>query len=29
VIDGLRPGERVVLHPSDRVADGVRIEPRD
>jgi HlyD family secretion protein len=28
VIDGLKVGERVVLHPSDRVADGVRVEPR-
>ena len=25
---GLEPGERVVLHPSDRVADGVRLEAR-
>jgi HlyD family secretion protein len=24
---GLEAGERVVLHPTDRVADGVRIEP--
>lgn len=29
VLDGLKPGEQVVLHPSDRVADGVRIEARD
>lgn len=28
VIDGLKVGETVVLHPSDRVADGVRIESR-
>ena len=28
VIDGLKVGEQVVLHPSDRVADGVRVEPR-
>lgn len=28
VLDGLKPGEQVVLHPSDRVADGVRIEAR-
>lgn len=29
VLDGLKPGEQVILHPSDRVADGVRIEARD
>jgi HlyD family secretion protein len=29
VLDGLKDGEQVVLHPSDRVHDGVRIEPRD
>ncbi len=29
VTDGLREGDRVVLHPSDRIADGVRIAPRD
>lgn len=28
VLDGLDPGERVVLHPSDRVQDGVRIAER-
>jgi len=28
VIDGLKAGEQVVLHPSDRVHDGVRIAPR-
>jgi HlyD family secretion protein len=28
VTDGLEPGAVVVLHPSDRVADGVRVEPR-
>jgi HlyD family secretion protein len=28
VLDGLAAGERVVLHPSDRVGDGVAIEPR-
>jgi HlyD family secretion protein len=28
VLDGLKPGERVVLHPSDQVNDGVRITPR-
>jgi len=29
VIDGLAAGTRVVLHPSDRVADGVRIRQRE
>jgi len=28
ITDGLAAGERVVLHPSDRIADGVRIEAR-
>ena len=28
VIDGLAAGERVVLHPSDRVFDGVRVQAR-
>jgi len=28
VVDGLKPGEPVILHPSDRVHDGVRVEPR-
>jgi HlyD family secretion protein len=28
VIEGLKPGEQVILHPSDRVHDGVRIAPR-
>ncbi|WP_119167850.1 efflux RND transporter periplasmic adaptor subunit [Algihabitans albus] len=28
IITGLAEGERVVLHPSDRVAEGVRITPR-
>jgi len=26
VKDGLAAGERVVLHPSDRLADGVRVQ---
>ena len=26
---GLGPGTRVVLHPSDRIADGVRVRARD
>jgi HlyD family secretion protein len=29
VVGGLKIGEQVVLHPSDRVADGVRVEPRE
>lgn len=28
IVDGLAEGERVVLHPSDRVVDGVRIVDR-
>lgn len=28
IVDGLREGERIVLHPSDRIADGVRIAER-
>jgi HlyD family secretion protein len=28
IVEGLEPGERVVLHPSDRVADGVRLVER-
>ena len=27
-LDGLEAGERVILHPSDRVEDGVRVRPR-
>jgi HlyD family secretion protein len=29
VIEGLKPGEKVVLHPSDRVTNGVRIGSRE
>ncbi|MBT8446767.1 MAG: HlyD family efflux transporter periplasmic adaptor subunit [Gammaproteobacteria bacterium] len=29
VIDGLAEGERVILSPSDRIADGVRVVARD
>ncbi len=29
VVDGLAAGARVVLHPSDRVADGVRVRQRE
>jgi predicted ABC-type transport system involved in lysophospholipase L1 biosynthesis ATPase subunit len=25
---GLLPGTRVILHPTDRIADGIAIEPR-
>lgn len=28
ILDGLSVGEQVILHPSDRVQDGVRIVPR-
>lgn len=28
VEDGLRPGERVILHPGDAVRDGARVTPR-
>ena len=28
ILAGLESGEQVILHPSDRVADGVRIAPR-
>jgi HlyD family secretion protein len=28
VLEGLRPGERVIVHPADTLADGQRIEPR-
>ena len=27
VLDGLREGDRVVVYPGDKVADGSRIEP--
>jgi HlyD family secretion protein len=29
VLSGLEPSETVIVHPSDRVADGVRVRPRD
>lgn len=29
VFDGLTPGVQVVVHPSDRIADGVRVAQRD
>jgi HlyD family secretion protein len=29
ILDGLEAGDRVIAHPSDRVADGVRIASRD
>lgn len=28
IVDGLAPGDRVISHPSDRVADDVRVAPR-
>ena len=28
IIDGLEPGARVILHPSDRVSDGASVEER-
>lgn len=27
VLEGLQPGERVVLHPGDTIGDGARVEP--
>jgi HlyD family secretion protein len=29
VLNGLETGDRVILHPSDRVVDGIAIEERD
>jgi HlyD family secretion protein len=29
VLDGLREGDQVILHPSDKVRDGVRVNRRD
>ena len=28
VLSGLQPGDRVILHPADAIADGVAITPR-
>ncbi|MFC2969935.1 efflux RND transporter periplasmic adaptor subunit [Acidimangrovimonas pyrenivorans] len=28
VLDGLKPGDEVITHPSDRVAEGVQVTPR-
>jgi HlyD family secretion protein len=28
VVSGLEPGERIVLHPSDRITDGIRLTER-
>jgi HlyD family secretion protein len=28
IVSGLQPGERVLVHPGDRVQDGVRVEPQ-
>jgi HlyD family secretion protein len=27
VLDGLQPGDQVILHPSDLVTDGVAVAP--
>jgi HlyD family secretion protein len=29
VLSGLRPGDTVIVHPDDRMQDGVRVAPRD
>ena len=29
VLDGLQPGERVILHPSDQVRDGIAVQQRN
>jgi HlyD family secretion protein len=29
VLSGLSPGDRVVLHPSDRVRDGAAVSQRE
>ncbi|MCL4766667.1 MAG: HlyD family efflux transporter periplasmic adaptor subunit [Hyphomicrobiaceae bacterium] len=29
VLEGLEAGDRVILHPSDRIAEGVRVEERE
>ncbi len=29
IVAGLDAGERIIVHPGDQVADGVRIQPRD
>jgi len=28
VVGGLLPGAEVILHPSDRIADGIPVRPR-
>ena len=28
IVEGLKPGEKVILHPSDQIDDGVSIRPR-
>jgi HlyD family secretion protein len=28
IVNGLQTGERVILHPSDQVAEGSRVKPR-
>ena len=29
IADGLQPGERLIVHPSDAVHDGTRVKPRE
>jgi HlyD family secretion protein len=29
IVSGLAAGERVILHPSDKVDEGVRVRERD
>jgi HlyD family secretion protein len=28
VLDGLNEGDQVIAHPSEQIADGIRVEPR-
>jgi HlyD family secretion protein len=28
VVDGVAPGERVIVNPNERIEDGTRVEPR-
>jgi HlyD family secretion protein len=29
VLTGLAERQKIILHPSDKVEDGIRVEPRD
>jgi HlyD family secretion protein len=29
VVDGIREGERIILHPGDRIVDGVQVIAKD